>query len=221
MTVYAYSSGDSRNGAHVLSVTGVETSLTSMFGFGEDVLTGLHGIAINWIGTTTSTSTAEKLNSRSPAPASTYLADSGPGNGRITLSFPSFSHSSWRSHPLRPLLASDGEGHHVDPAIGFPGGSTATKIALFAELRQPATLYRSRRSRNGCFFMLGNDIGHHQKTGGGAFSMRAPHFDNDIMWVDKSVWANGMTQAEVWSMQLFGSVASPAPPGLPVLFAGD
>ena len=42
--------------------------------------------------------------------------------------------------------------------------------------------------------------------------MRAPHFDNDITWVNPSDWRNGMAQSDVWAMQLFG--AAPGPIGI-------
>jgi hypothetical protein len=64
---------------------------------------------------------------------------------------------------------------------------------------------KSRRTRRttkpGVFPTYGNQIAHYQKTGGGAYSIKAPNFDNDIAWTDLSAWRNGMAQSDVWSMQ--------------------
>jgi hypothetical protein len=67
-----------------------------------------------------------------------------------------------------------------------------------------------RKSRYGYFFRFGNEIHHHQKTGGGAFSQICPHFDNDITWVDPSAWRNGSSQNQAWEINLFGNIGSPS-----------
>lgn len=224
MGLYAYATNNPNNGAHVQSTSISEVALIAMYGHGaaEAANTTNGGVAVDWLTNPAGSSTAQSFNTRSGAPGSTFLADSAPSAsaaGRIFLSVVGFSHTSWRAHPLRPLLVSDGDGHHVDPFPGYIG--SGTKGGTFAEPRQPCLTRSSRKSRTGVLFILGNNVGHHQKTGGGAFSMRAPHFDNDIFWVDKSAWANGMAQSQVWSMQLFGD-AAPAPASIaPHLFVGD
>jgi len=93
-----------------------------------------------------------------------------------------------------------------DNIAGNNASSSATgSITSMVSESTFTAVKRFRRSRNGSFWRYGNEIHHHQKTGGGAFSQICPHFDNDIAWISSSAWRNGMSQNEVWEINTIGT----------------
>lgn len=182
--------------------------LLSVRFFGETVGTTAGQVIINYdTGGTPSvlnSATPEKTNSRSPATSASYGSGFGLSTAGVWIrwSTADFSHNAWIPSPRYQPIAFNNE----TVAAGGAGISSSTDLCLgvsengFPALRS----IRRRTTRAGYFNRFGNELHQHQKTGSGAFSMLAPHFDNDIAWIDPSAWRNGMSQNEVWEMNLFG-----------------
>ncbi len=147
--------------------------------------------------------TSENLNSRSAATAGRSNNSTGIGNNLVLMAMADFTHHGWiTSRPNIPMMRADDT--LVGSAISSPS-SIGTLDHVFSENTAEVGRRVSRRcSKTGFFCTYGNQIAHYQKTGGGAYSIKAPNFDNDITWVDSSAWRNGMSQGDVWNIQLFG-----------------
>jgi hypothetical protein len=178
--------------------------LSSVFFFGEaTAATASSGVSLGAFGGGAD-ATPAKSNSRLPSASSTYKTSASAANPvLIVFSLANFSRSAWR--PSRRPLVMNGDG------MGVALGSLTDNFIFVDESDKPTTRRRTIRStRNGGFLMPDMVIHNHQKTGGGAFQIHAPHFDNDITWIDPSAWRNGSTQNEAWEINLFGNVGSPS-----------
>jgi len=185
--------------------------LSSTRSYGEGInagdidLTANHGTAVSIV----DPQTPENTNSRSSAAIGSY----GGANALTAFVFAvtrDFSHQAWiPSWRIQPSALNG------DNIAGNNAGSITTgSITSMVSESNFTAVKRFRRSRNGSFWRYGNEIHHHQKTGGGAFSMISPHFDNDIAWADSRMWRNGMTQNEIWEINTIGT---PVAPPIPVL----
>lgn len=153
-------------------------------------------------GSSAGTYTPEKENSRSPTKDGTYCTtESGTSVALIQGEIGLFSHASYISNPLKPPIAQASGDSVSNGSSGNGAGTIASNICV-SEGNRVADR-RCRTSRKGLFFRYGNELHQHQKTGSGAFSMLAPHFDNDVAWIDNFAWRNGMAQSDVWNMPLF------------------
>jgi hypothetical protein len=144
-------------------------------------------------------SAAEKLNTRSATPTSqTSQLSFDPAGTSIAAGLADFSHASWL--PSRWYYGTNLAGSDTVCVAWWPSSTSLRSVSLvFQDSIEAAAPQRlNRRSRNGGFFRYGNEIHHHQKTGGGAFSQICPHFDNDITWVDTWRWRLGHAQADIW-----------------------
>jgi hypothetical protein len=177
--------------------------------YGETVATTNNQIFVQYQITTSSgmnnSVTPEKANSRSPASSGSYGSNSTnlSANGYLVYwAQPDFSHNAWISGPRYPIISGDAEGSSTQIS-----GATPSLTAAFTEDNgvSPRSI-RKRTTKPGYFPRLGNELHQHQKTGGGAFSMLAPHFDNDITFTDSSAWRQGMSQSDFWNINLFAVI---------------
>lgn len=195
--------------------TGLSGGILTARYYGETVATTAGFLGIYNGSTSASVSpsaTPEKLNSRQPAKGNSYgdLTHAMSISGAILVQggLSQCSHSSWISQPRYFSNMIEGLG----VALVDSGGTTptaTTSMTAFEDTPMFPVKRTRRTTRPGYFPRLGNELHQHQKTGGGAFSLLAPHFDNDITWVDSSAWCNGMNQSDVWNIQLFGTAAPP------------
>jgi hypothetical protein len=199
--------------------TGKPVRLTSVRQFGESITPGLTAsnnsyIKFSWSGagasisTDTSTVTGEKTNSRSVMDGTygnkmTFSGGTG-GNYAIHGALNAVSHSAIIFSGLYGPLSPGQDGSILQATATDNGTSTPSINISCSEVVSTPCNRLSRKSRKGLFVRFGNESHVHKKTGGGAFELIAPHFDNDITWVDPSAWRNGSAQANNWSMQLFG-----------------
>lgn len=147
--------------------------------------------------------TPEKTNSRSPASVATYFETGSGSNILLIMECAIFNHQSLPfSGRYFPRMINGEMLKYFGTAVA-PGDANGS--FLESDKVQSRSI-RRRTSRSGYHPCFGNEIHHHAKTGGGAFSQICPHFDNDIYWTDPSAWRNGMCQSDVWNIQLFGTV---------------
>ncbi len=203
-------SGSSSLHRAVTPASGKEAQLISIRGFGEGVATANMGFDIDASAAATpgTTKATELFNSRSAAIGSN-VTDATAGNKLVIYSIIEWSYQAWIANNRVRVVAGNNAGDN-ESLNSFSGGGIATSYNfVYAESQSPITRPVRRQSRKGYCFVMGNTINNHQKTGGGAFSMHAPHFHNDCLWVDPTSWRNGMNQSDVWNIQLFGIAASP------------
>jgi len=156
--------------------------------YGENSGTDVNGFDFGNTATNASGSSSyEKLNSRSANSASTISTGATAGNRVILCKFQSFSHQSYIPNWRLNLRAINSE--LLLLYIFAVAGSAPSLSLAWRESDKPAHRKVSRRTtKPGYFPHLGNQIAHYQKTGGGAYSIKAPNFDNDIVWVDADAW---------------------------------
>lgn len=163
--------------------------------------------------------TSEKLNSRSSSPTANdchYNFNTSVTAWAYILSV-SFSHSSYfPSFRPCPVDLRRGNVALIDNNVTSTTFDSNI-VQLYGTYIAPR-LVGKRTTKAGYSIRYGGDIGLHKKTGGGAFEMICPHFDNDITWVDPSAWRNGSAQSDAWSMQLYGAPAVPDPIGKEFVF---
>ena len=196
-----YSLGVANQGNYgCLTTAGSLAVLSSARIYGEGVNVGDIDVTANHDTVTIAGAlTPEKTTSRSANPAGSY----GSLNVMTAFVFSvtrDFSHQAWiPSWRIQPS-ALNGE------AVAGNNASSSNLGSITSMLSESNFTYIKifRRSRNGFFWRYGNEIHHHAKTGGGAFSQICPHFDNDIAWVHSDMYRNGIAQNSVWEINLFG-----------------
>lgn len=156
---------------------------------------------------TTGSTAAALFNSRSAANSFGYNTSSGGfADESLAGGLASFSHGSWIPSPRWYPILND-RGGTSDLLVASFDTSTAWDCNITASEPQGSPRFNrlSRRtSKPGYFQSFGQDgITNHQKTGSGSFQIFAPHFDNDVTWVDTSAWENGSSQSETWNINLF------------------
>jgi hypothetical protein len=162
-------------------------------------------ISSNW--------TPEKLNTRTSDVSGNYNNTGTPvGKRLMSFAIGTYNHFLFRCHPrYPPIVFGSGSGE----AVTTQQTNSDTNVLTFSlgKVRRLTGLTVKRRtSKPGYFARYGNETHFHKKTGSGAFEITsAPHFDNDVTWIDPSAWRNGSTQNEAWEMNLFGSEAPAAP----------
>lgn len=188
-----------------------DVATISVRSFGEGVATANVGVEIEAPTAITpgATSSTELFNSRCPAIGSNVTGATG-GNKLIEISVVEWSYQSWVSNYRNRIIAGNNAGDNE--SLNCFAGTGAVPMNfdwVLAEEESPSPRPVRRQSRKGYCFIMGNTINNHQKTGGGAFQMHAPHFNNDCLWIDPTAWRNGMNQSDVWNIQLFGIAATP------------
>jgi len=133
--------------------------------------------------------TPEKVNTRSGAAIQSY-GNSQDGGATyvslVALAIAEFSHFSL-IFPRRYSPSAHTTNEAVVTAMNDTSSSSLS--CLWIESNEAITKRFNRRcTKRGHWPIMGNNIGHHQKTGGGAYSMRVPHFDNDMILTDPSAW---------------------------------
>lgn len=188
----------------------VQIRVSAMRFYGEnDVASALGSIFFQRVPTGASDPNPEKSNTRSATASSLYRYNFGFGSTFATIiaSRPnSCSHQSHVWNPRYPFIAEGsadcwGSGHKAGVAI--QNWSLCWREGDLT----PARNLSRRTTKPGYWPMFGNNIGHHSKTGGGAFTMKMPHFDNDITWQDSSVWRLG-TGIAAANLNLFAPLAA-------------
>lgn len=162
-------------------------------------------IRVDTNGLAATTQTAEKLNSRTANPVATYATGvTSFGTNFLTFGIACFSHHGWIPNPRYNYQYVNG-----DSVIFYPEVATGNdnENLTVSESERYATRRSNRRSREPGFhhFLSVDGVHHHEKTGTGAFVINAPHFDNDVIWVEPSAWRNGSSQSDNWSINLFGN----------------
>lgn len=202
-------------GAGVLSSNKVCAVISGcLFGEGLGVAGFRNALYLDGTGAFSTPTNLEKFNTRS---GTSSVANGGvDAGGGIAILFPAlaaFQRVRWtRSRTSQPVTQTFGSA--ITMGLAAPGGENAIdRVFTFEEGGAGIPNQRARRSRSSGFCNFGCNIELHKKTGGGAFEIITPQFDNNIVWVDPFAWRNGSAQSEAWSMQLFGTPAVPDPIG--------
>jgi len=207
--------------AVVRPLTGQTGRLLSYYCFGEGLNTG-HTRSSIYTGTESSSAfspeTLEKSNTRGMAQTNDYFAGTilSTALSLVIISHRNFNCAAYRGsfrYPINREGGLDGAGEAF--ILGRIKSAPALEFSVcvfFQEVPDRGGRRIQRKSRrNGVFNMYGNSsIRHHQKTGGGAYSMRAPQFVNDIAWQDNFCWKLGHEQGG--DLNLF---PPPEPPEAP------
>lgn len=206
-----YSVASTANGVFLNTGTSIATYFSSFLNFGEATSAiKIQAVLEHNTGSGGTTASQEKFNSRSPAASGdNYSAfQGGSGVTFVIFAIADFSHFGWRASPrYYPVVFGTAIEGGANNGIFTTSASTSSTACFSEDNRASCNRLRRRSTKPGYFQRFGSEIHHHQKTGGGAFSQICPHFDNDITWIDPSAWRNGMTQNEVWEMNLFGPQA--------------
>lgn len=173
--------------------------ILSYYFWGENAATPT--LSSNFVGTGElggSTQTFVKSNTRAAAQSNDYLnaISTGANTTFFTSNIIDFNCFAYRCHPRYPIVqhrATNGGGNLICIGWWWTAGSTSIYAgSFFQEVPDRGGRRLQRRSRkNGVFHVYGNIIKHNQKTGGGAFSQRAPAFISDVTWQDSWPWRLG------------------------------
>lgn len=190
------------NSSSIQPGSGLAAEITSLRFNSEAASASTNTYSVGQVAVGSASYSPELLNSRSASfPFSAFINNAGPSTTILLISGSSFSHNSWRSSPRTRLITHESEVFgHTQSGAGLVGNLDI----IISVVGKAGASRLSRRSRGGYFHLLGNTIAHYQKTGGGAFSIKAPNFDNDILFQDKSAWRPPISQSEAWNINLFG-----------------
>ncbi len=182
------------------ATTGI-TRLLSCFMQGTGPSTAIVKYVIFWIDNSAAyTDTMEKTNTRSPAVSNGYSITPDTTGKKVLLYMGTrhFAQAAYRPNPRYPIMRPYAIFVLNPEVLGWSYDSgTSTNVATGAMFEEtghtPAARKFNRRiaNRGGAFYTYGNTVHHHQQTGGGAYSMRAPKFFNDIAWQDSFAWRDG------------------------------
>lgn len=147
--------------------------------------------------------TPEAFNSRSIAPTANSYDIGGLSAAvhteLIRFGLAQFNNSGWHAQPRYWPTSFDADGISIDHGAAAGSG---VLMAIFDEdiCTNGWIRGRTRRTRKpGYFNILGNSIGRFF-----ASTIQYPVFQNDLGYVDRSAWRNGMAQSDVWNINLFG-----------------
>jgi hypothetical protein len=149
-----------------------------------------------------STVSPSQENTRSPAATGTYGQPQSVINVTTILVFATMitTHHSWvpraGCQPIVYGVSTTDEGMYIS-------GISEWHVC-FREDEIAKTTIRGRRCsrRGGLWWVGGNTICDHQKTGSGAYQFFAPRFDNDVQMFESSQWQKPEVQ---WNINLFGA----------------
>lgn len=138
--------------------------------------------------------TPAKMNTRSQAATSTYGQGNIQGGGT--------AHLAWQIKTCNMMRAVWTPGVRWRPvAIGVDTNNESLSsqngtlgviaVAFIENTPLPSTKLTRRSSRKGAWWRMGNDINFGQKTGSGAFFLRFPVFEANIVGIDGSAWGLG------------------------------
>ena len=200
------------------ATTGI-TRILSVFLQGTGPSTAIVKYVLFWIDNVAAYSdTVVKTNTRSPNNANGYSITPDTTGKKVLLYMGTrhFAQMAYRPNPRYPIMRPYAIFVLNPEVLGWAyEAGTATGAASGASFEEtghtPPVRNVSRRvaRRGGAFYQYGNTIHHYQQTGGGAYSMRAPKFFNDITWQDPFAWRNGQDSFRGQDI-LLGAGSAPA-----------
>ena len=191
--------GGANIGVKPSATTGIARVLSCLMQ-GTGPSTAIVRYALIWNDTSSVFSDAvDKTNTRSPNVSNTYSISPSTTGQRVILYVGSrhFAQMAYRPNPRYPVMRPYQVTVNPEILAWVYHAGTSTDVAAGAFFEEtghtPSARKFNRRvtRRGGAFYTYGNTIHHHQQTGGGAYSMRAPKFFNDIAWQDSFSWRDG------------------------------